>query len=284
MNPGFLARVGTTALVGMCVFLSGCATVREAKPHPEDIILPYHRIGDIDQTGFNEPSGICFHTQRGTLFVVGDNGDVAEIETDGTLLNEKRIRPADFEGITHDPSTGLLYIAVEGEEAIIEIKPDTLEVLREFPLPRTINGKTVLEYGGHGIEAITFMPDPGHPEGGTFYVANQGFSLTDEHDLSAVFEVELPLRSDVGKAALIGYFTPEVIDLSGLHYDPTTDHLFVISDTTNTIMEYSRQNELINTWALPGDNQEGITADGDGFIYIAQDSGGIIKLEWLRGR
>ena len=35
-------------------------------------------------------------------------------------------------------------------------------------------------------------------------------------------------------------------------------------------------------YAFPGDNQEGITADPNGFLYIAQDSGGILKLKWLR--
>lgn len=282
MNLGFLGRIGFSALVGIFLSLSGCATVSETKQDPLDIIFPYLLVEDIDKAGFNEPSGICFHTQRRTLFVVGDDGDVAEIETDGTLLHEKHIRPADFEGITHNPSTGLLYIAVEGEDAVIEINPDTLEVLREFPLPRTLNNKTVLKSGGHGIEAVTFVPDSNHKEGGTFYVANQALSLTDEHDLSVVLEVELPLRSGIGKAALIRQFKPGVIDLSGLHYDQTTEHLFVISDATNTVMEYSRQNKLINAWALPGDNQEGITIDRDGFIYIAQDSGGIIKLKRLR--
>ncbi|MEN8143036.1 MAG: SdiA-regulated domain-containing protein, partial [Thermodesulfobacteriota bacterium] len=275
-------RIGFSALAGMVLFLSGCASVREAKRQPADILFPYLLVEDIDKAGLNEPSGICFHTRRGTLFVVGDDGDVVEIGTDGTLLHEKRIRAADFEGITHNPSTGLLYIAIEGEEVIIEINPDTLEILHEFPLPRTLNGKTVLQSGGRGIEGITFVPDSDHQEGGTFYVANQALSLTDEHDLSVVVEVELPLRSDVGEAALIGYFTPEVIDLSGLHYDQATDHLFVTSDATNTIMEYSRQNKLINAWALPGNNQEGITFDSDGFAYIAQDSGGIIKLKGLQ--
>lgn len=264
------------------IVLTGYRTSFAAPTASPNIAFPHQWVGNIEKAGFNEPSGICWHSQRKTLFVVGDEGDICEIKTDGTLIKQKRIRRADFEGITHDPSTGLLYIAVEGEESIIEINPETFEVLREFSLPRTLDGRTLLAAGAQGIEAITFVPDSGHPEGGLFCVANQAFSLTDEQDISAIFQVELPLRSNKGTPKLLGYIAPSVIDLSGLYYDHQTGHLFVISDATNTILEYSRERDLISAYAFPGDNQEGIAVDDDGFMYIAQDSGGIIKLKWLR--
>jgi len=263
-------------------FLTGCGTTFGSQAASPSIVFPYQWVGNIDKAGFNEPSGICWHSQRESLFVVGDEGDICEIKTDGTLIKQKRIRPADFEGITYDPSSGLLYIAVEGAESIIEINPETFEVMREFSIPRVFHKKTFLKSGGQGIEAITFVPDCEHSEGGTFYVANQALSLTDEHDISALFQVELPLRSNHGEPKLIGYFVPGIIDLSGLYYDPKTDHIFVISDATNTILEYSRKHKILDEYAFPGDNQEGVTADNSGFIYIAQDSGGIIKLKWLR--
>jgi uncharacterized protein YjiK len=264
--------------------LAGCGTLRPPRALSPGIIFPCQRVANIDRAGFNEPSGICWHSQRKTLFVVGDEGDVCEIKTDGTLIKQKRIRRADFEGITHDPSTGLLYIAVEGAESIIELNPETFEISREFALPRTLGGKTLLKPGGQGIEAITFIPDAANPEGGTFCVANQAFSLTDEQDISAIFVAELPLRSKTGRPKLISYFTPGVIDLSGLHYDPVSDHIFVISDECNVILEYSRSHRLLKSFAFPGDNQEGITVDDAEFMYVTQDSGGIIKLKWLRGR
>ena len=254
----------------------------DAQAGPPSILFPYRRVGNIDKERFSEPSGICWHSVRKTLFVVGDAGDICEIKTDGTLIKQKRVRTADFEGVTHDPSSGLLYIAVEGEEAILEMDPETFNVVREFALPRALDGQTLLAPGGQGIEAITFVPDPAHPEGGTFYVANQALKLTDEHDVSAVFQVVLPLRSKTGEPRLLHCFKPGVIDLSGLHYDPRSGHLFVISDATNVILEYTRDHTLVNEYAFPGDSQEGITADDAGFMYVAQDMGGIIKLKWLR--
>ncbi len=271
-------------VLAFIVFISGCDHSCRPQVVLETIVFPNKWVGDIDKAKFNEPSGICYHTQRKTLFVAGDEGDLCEITTDGTLVKQKQIRAeADFEGITHDPATGLLYLAIEEAESLLEVNPETFEILREFPLPREFQGRTLLKAGGEGIEAVTFVPDSEHPQGGLFFVANQAFTLSDEQDISAVFVVEVPIRDANNKASrIVDYFEPGVIDLSGLYYDSVTDHILVISDADNLMLEYTRRHKLLNVWAFPGDNQEGITVDPDGFIYIAQDTGGIIKLKWLR--
>jgi uncharacterized protein YjiK len=252
---------------------------------PRAILFQHEWVGDIDQIGFNEPSGIVYHAERGTLFVVGDEGDLCEIKTDGTPVRQAHIRDGDFEGVTYDPATGLLYIAVEGEERILEVDPGSFEVRREFSLPREFEGRALLKSGGQGIEAITFVSDPEHTEGGTFYVANQGFALAPGDDPSVIVEVELGLGTGEGQA-LEGKITRAlhvgVIDIAGLHYDGASGHLYFVSDTTNTLFELTRGGELIRSWALPGDNQEGLAIDQEGFVYIAQDSGGVLKLKWLR--
>ena len=265
-----------------CFLFTGCQNTCAPEHVLDSIIFQNKWVGDIDKINFNEPSGICWHSLRKTLFVIGDEGDICEIKTDGELVKQKHIREADFEGITYDPSTGLLYGVIEEEEAVVEISPETFEILREFKIPRQFGGKTLLASGGEGIEGITFVPDSGHREGGVFYVANQSFVLTNQQDVSAVFQVELPLRSKTASPKITDSFYPGIIDLSGLHYDPVTDHILLISDATNTILEYSRQHQLLSVNAFPGDNQEGITVDADNFIYIAQDTGGIIKMKWLR--
>lgn len=131
---------------------------------------------NIDQVYFNEPSDIVFHAERGTLFVVGDEGDICEIQTAGILVKQKRILNADFEGVTYIPLTGIL--------------------------------------------------------------------------------------------------------LSGLHYDRTSDHIYVISDMLNTFFEITKTGKVLKSFPFPGIDQEGITLDGAGFVYIAQDSGGIMKIKW----
>ncbi len=260
--------------------LTAAGVIRASAP---SMIFPCSWTGNIDKSKFNEPSGIVFHAPRGTLFVVGDEGDLCEIKTDGETIQQKRLFKAhtDFEGVAYDPATGLIYIVIEGDDAIIEVHPDSFEVLRKFPVERAFKGKTCIKPGGNGLEALTFVPDPKHSHGGTFFAANQVFRLDEPEDLSAVFEIEVPLREEKAnaKAKIIRYFSPGAVDLSGLHYDGKTGHLFVISDATNTIHECSLSGETLHSWALPGCNQEGFTADNAGFLYIAQDSGGIIKMK-----
>lgn len=274
--------VGFLFLSSVMVF-SGCTHFCGPEAVLDTIVFPNEWVGDIDKAKFNEPSGICYHTQRKTLFVAGDEGDLCEITTDGTLIKQKRIRAeTDFEGITHDPATGFLYLAIEESESLLQVDPETFEVLHEFPLPRQFQGRTLLKAGGEGLEGVTFVPDREHPQGGLFYVANQAFTLSHEEDISAVFVVEAPIRAPNGPTRIVGYFEPGIIDLAALHYDSATDHILVVSDADNLMLEYSRAHKLLNVWAFPGDNQEGVTVDPDGFIYIAQDTGGIIKLKWLR--
>jgi len=267
------------------ILLPGCTAVFKQQASAASIVFPYRWIGNIDKVGFKEPSGICYHSERGTLFVVGDGGNVYEIETSGKLVKQMRVRHADFEGVTHAPVSGLLYIAIERKESIIELSPETFEVLREFSVPRSLNGTTLLAPGGEGIEAITFVPDDNHPEGGTFYVANQSFNLDNREDVSGIFEVELPLKSKkLLQGKLLRYFMPGVTDLSGLYYDQVSEHLYAISDATNTILELDLSGALISARSFPGNNQEGITVDGNGYMYIAQDSGGVIKIIWHRNQ
>lgn len=267
-----------TTAAFFCTVFAGA----EDQSDPPSIVLSNSSGKNISQASIREPSGICFHTARGTLFVVGDEGDLYEITTDGARLRKKHIRNADFEGVTHNPATGLLYVAVEGAETILEIDPDTFRVLREFPMERSFRGKLRLKSGGQGIEAITFVPDKKHPHGGTFYVANQSLTMTNTEDVSAIFEVEVPLNGGKtgNKATILRYIPLGVIDLSGLHYDLASDHIYVISDATNTLFEIERSGVIINAYALPGDNQEGIALLDTGFLYIAQDSGGIIRVKW----
>ena len=267
----------------MSIFSSFCIVfalvLGRASADPLAILFPYQYKGNIDKVEFDEPSGLVYHPGRETIFVVGDNGDLCEIQTDGTPVKNVHHSEADYEGITCDPATGLLYVAVEGEEKILELDPEDLSLRRTFSIGRTFDGKAVLKEGEQGIEGIAFAPDAAHPEGGVFYVANQGINLAVEEDLAAVCEVVLPLRSsDQGATVSIeSYFEPGFIDVSGLHYDADSDLLILIGDAANSIFYARRTGELIGGHALPGNNQEGIAADAEGNIYIAQDSGGIIK-------
>ena len=163
-------------LLGLCIYLcvllllvGGCGST---KPDVDLSLLFEHEWkGNIDKGDIAEPSGIVFHAQRGTLFVVGDEGDIIEMTTKGKHIKAKRLlEQGDYEGITVDPSTGLLYVAIEDDETIIEIDPETFKIMRRFEIERTYREKLVMKKGNQGIEGITFIPDVQSPQGGTFFI------------------------------------------------------------------------------------------------------------------
>jgi len=274
-------------LLGAC--MTGVGAGQPPSPGAADKPLPCERLGVLELRSVREPSGVCYHSGRKTLFVVDDSGVICECTTAGEIVRQKHLGNLDFEGITHDPATGWLYVAVEGPDSILEVHPETLEARREFAVPRSVNGRTLLKEGGQGLEAIAFVPDPLHPHGGTFLVANQGMNLQKKsQDVSGIFEVEAPVRAE-GKAQpdgarIVRFFLPELTDIAGLWYDSAQDIVYAVSDSEDRVVAFTRTGRRLQSWSLPGVNQEGIAVDANGCMYIAQDSGGVLKLkvDWDR--
>jgi hypothetical protein len=266
------------------VFYSACSTDKYAPT----IRFPYSWLsepgygGDIDQQEFCEPSGICFHPIRKTLFVVSDEGEITEIGTDGTPLFRMKI-PGDLEGVTMNPETGLLYLIKEGEDIILEFDPDKREVLRFFPLNRTYNDNPDFiekqeDRFDNGIESIVFVENSNHPEGGTFYIGNQW-------DPPCVMEVLIPIKTSRKKTAnaqILRVLDLDIHDPAALFFDTKTGLLNVVSDADNILVEVSMDGKIVREYAFLGDEQEGIARDDEGYLYIAQDKGGILKVKDLR--
>lgn len=268
------------------LLLSFCAGPR----YGPTIRFPYKWLdaqgygGDIDKQRLREPSGICYHARRNTLFVVGDEGDVAEIKKDGTPVSNFNIG-GDLESIEVVPETGLLYIGVEGEDVLLEFDPEKGKVIRRFPINRAFKGnpeflKKQTDSYDNGIESLAFVPDKRHPEGGTFYIGNQW-------DPPMIMEVEVPLKSsrvEEAEARIIRVLPFRMDDPAAMYYDPQTKLLNIVSDADNILAEVTLDGKMVKQYAFLGNEQEGLCRDDQGYLYIAQDSGGIIKVKDLRPR
>ena len=164
--------VGFVMGVGACLDSSGDLLLAEGggRGGALDVVYPYAKIKElIKGKAFDEPSGIVFHARRGTFFVVGDEGMIGEFSLKGKQIRVKEFSDEpDFEGVTVDPSSGLLYVAHEVADRILEIDPETFKVLRVFDVPRRFEGEVVMDAGGDGIEGITFVPLKDHEQGGVF--------------------------------------------------------------------------------------------------------------------
>lgn len=270
-------------LMGALILLASCSPAKNSPTirFPVDWLgIPGYGI-NIDQQRFVEPSGICFHPLRKTLFIVSDEGEIAEIKTDGTPVFNLKI-PGDLEGITVNPQSGLLYIVKEGDDIILEFDPDEREVKRIFPINREFQGNAnfLQKQKGYdqGIESIAFVSDKDHPEGGTFYAGNQW-------DPPCIIEILVPLRSsraETSEARIIRVLPFKMDDPAGMYYDSKTGHLNVVSDAYNILVEITLEGKLVREYAFLGDNQEGLAKDDEGYLYIAQGEGGIIKVKDLR--
>ena len=69
-----------------------------------------YTVVDVD---VEELSGLCFNADSTMLLSCGDQGVVKSISFDGTV-SEMLVYDADMEGLTLDPATGDLYLAIEG--------------------------------------------------------------------------------------------------------------------------------------------------------------------------
>ena len=128
--------------------------------------LPHKMVGNICQTELDELSGLTYHPQRNTLFVVADEGSLYEMHTDGRLARSEQLKQADFEGVTVNPQTGLLYAVIEGADNIVELTPETFQINRTFDVNRNFEGRELLKKGGWGWKVLFLFRTPFTLRGG----------------------------------------------------------------------------------------------------------------------
>jgi hypothetical protein len=223
--------------------------------------------------GLPEPSGVVYHAKRGTLFVVSDDGSIGEVTVDGKVRGTRALG-GDLEGITYDPASGYLYVVREGHEIIFEVDPNGFVIRRRFTIDRSYEGDAdFLERGGDGIEGLTFLPDPGHREGGRFFAVNQ-------FDPPALVELALPIRSSrerFEKARIVAAYRISSPPLSDVMWNPELGAFLIPSALWRSVYVVDMAGVRRASVRVPGIMQEGIALLPDGAIVIAQDTGGLIK-------
>ncbi len=230
-------------------------------------------VGPEIPTGtISEPSGLVYHPNRGTLFVVGDKGEIGEISSDDVLLNKETHEERTFEGLTLDIANDRLYAITEGDDNIVVINPVDLKIQAVIQIDRKFNGETVIDNGGNGIEGLTFAGEVnGSP---TFFAVNQALTDDQPDDSSALLKLEIPIGTL--EAKIVAHYPMTILDLSGIYLD-SSGILYVTSDNENKLIEMSQLGDVVREHeGLPGSNQEGVARDLNGLFYIAQDSGNIL--------
>jgi len=246
-------------------------TVLKFPKKSKPIHIAQHKPKGQLPRGF-EPSGLTWHPRLKKLVMVGDDGETATMNIDGSSFQNKPFRvnvKTDFEAVTiADPKTDFVYIGTERPNTLIEYNIVTQEYTRQFKL-----GHILPHAGNEGIEAVAFVPDVNDPEGGLFYI---GYQKT-----GSIYRVRLPIKSSstATDSTYLDHFTPlpEHTDLAGLTWDHANNRLLALWDKPNILVALTRDGKIIKQWhKVRGANQEGIVMiDGD--LYIAEDSGDLYK-------
>lgn len=225
-------------------------------------LLPGTEIGQALPAGY-EPSGGAWHSRLNRFFTVSDGGIVSSMNADGSGITSWSV-PGDLEGIAiADPASNFAYIGVEHPDSIREFNIVTGQVTRTFVLTTWMQGPD-----NSGLEALEFIPDDAHPEGGLFYAGLQNDGR--------IYKFSLPIRSSATATAVtfLGTITPVAgrTDISGLDYDREQQILYAVFDDANDLRAMRPDGTFVGEWVLPGNDQEGIAIHACD-LFVAEDSG-----------
>ncbi len=227
-----------------------------------------------------EPSGIVLNAEDDVFFVVDDNGNIAQMNRDGSAVTTWSLS-GDIEGTTiADASTTYVYILEEYPFTLYEFDSSTGATTKSWDLSSI--GITTPSSTSNGLEGVTFIPDGMHAYGTT---ASGGIFAVGSSDDGTIYFVDVPLSTDGGSSTLLGSVTPVAEAITDISFSQDSEMLYVLyASTTRTILrELSVDGTVMTAYTnVPGTDPEGIAFVPDcttstASVYIANDDGSVIS-------
>jgi len=227
----------------------------------------------VPRPGVAEPSGITYDAALGRLFVVGDEGTVAELDAQGGYLRETSVA-GDLEDVAvHVPSGNLVLVDEKGSRLIV-FDPRERKVVAYWPLDADgLVGKR--EGSRNGFEGLAFRPEAGRPGGGIFYLVHQrGPAMV----VALAFDPAQPARPLGAQDVIHRWGVSGQTDLTAAVWVPSLQRVVVLSDSEDALLVLGEKGgEVEERIHVPGLNQEGACLDAAGDLWIADDRGGSVK-------
>jgi uncharacterized protein YjiK len=197
-----------------------------------------------NQVKVHEPSDAALSAGGNSLYVVSDNGYVAEVGLDGSLIRQSEVIGTDFEGVCVENLR--LLVMDETPRSVREVSLENLTVVKNHQIAYA---------GGRnkGFESLSWN------EKKQVYVAFTEKDPVWLFELNADFQVVNQLE-----------FCPEVRDISSAGF--YNGYLWLLSDEDRTLLKVdTTAYTVLATWKLPLINPEGFVFTSDGKLIVLSD-------------
>jgi uncharacterized protein YjiK len=202
--------------------------------------------------------------------VATDGKVLAQIPTGGNLEDVA----------LHTPS-GRLVLLSEKKGELIVLDPSTGKRTGKFKLDdAALLGEAGVDKN-QGFEGLAFRKEDGRPGGGIFYLVHQRKPAM----LVAIAFDPLQAAGALGVESLVSRtVVPNRDDLTAVTYEASLDRLFVIADSKDRLAMLRLSGEEQAEIVLPGVQQEGLSFDAQGNLWIADDQAGLLVFRGARDR
>lgn len=234
-----------------------------------NVVYTYQKAAEFNHPELEEPVGLAFHPGRQSLFRVGKQGQVIEVNLEGQVVQQKHvIQDAELTGLTYDPAADLLYLLQADGAALLQVEPASLAMPHKIDL----SGVWPDEPAEVQLEGLTFVSQADQPDGGTFYLAARSGP-------AKVLVLEVALEGTPPTPRSIRTFTIIVPNLIDMAYDSNTNKLLAISDSSSLLFHFDLTGQMSEALALPSESQAAIALDDQQSLYLSEASNRLVKYQ-----
>ena len=227
------------------------------------------------ETGALEPSGITYVATSDRLWVVGDEGSLVEIDTEGRSIGSV-VGKDNLEDVAWHPPSGLLVLLSEKKSQLLLFDPVTRRDVGRIKIDAEAVLSDVPGDKNQGFEGLAFRPLAGRAGGGIFYLTHQ---RQPAMVMAVVFDPQSP-PARLDAAAVVARFRVKGYkDLTAITWSPELGRLLVIGDDKDRLLVLKEDGTREAEIPLPGLQQEGLAFDDQGRLWVADDRGGVLRLD-----
>ena len=216
----------------------------------EDRRLPVMGDHSVCEVNIEELSGLCLNQDGSALLACGDDGNVKVVSFSGEV-SDLWSYDSDMEGITLDPSTGDIYLAIEGRQEVHRLAaPGHDAQTVAFAVQEAVED----DYKNNGLEAVEYYKD------GILFTGSQQDANLWQYTVDGKMLSKVSLSS----------FASEI---AGMCYEPEADLLWVTDSRKAKIFLCRTDGTLLATYDIPFiENAESICVDRKkGCVWVGSD-------------